>query len=267
MLNHGLLIRGYSPTSHNLIHFYGIPQLNNRLGFINPGLTLLVIWYNLQWMIPLKTITFMTSNIVKPVLTITSIISVGVRWGRYSSSRFMVKCFIFSVAFQLFWVKTTWPQKTPKECGAVMFVGFINTMKTIVIYSILKLYLPYTIVKHSWATYKPTERYLKGAPFCILFWPDRGPTMGRYRKKDGAWWWPWLERNSLPSLYIGSPIMDHDLILQYIGYRLVKSHIIINQQGFWTPLMWYLESSEKSLVPIGTFEFLLAFEHKTYKSI
>ena len=112
--------------------------------FINPGLTLLVIWYNLQWMIPLKAITFMTSNIVKPVLTITSIISVGVRWGRYSSSRFLVKCFIFSVAFQLLWVKTKWPQKTPKECGALQLclLVFINTMKTIVIYSIPKLYLP-----------------------------------------------------------------------------------------------------------------------------
>ena len=33
---------GVTPNSHNLIRLYRIPQLNNRLGFINPGLTLII---------------------------------------------------------------------------------------------------------------------------------------------------------------------------------------------------------------------------------
>ena len=42
-INHGLLTRGYSPNSHNMIIINGNPQWNIR--FINPGLTL----YNVKW--------------------------------------------------------------------------------------------------------------------------------------------------------------------------------------------------------------------------
>ena len=42
LLNHGLLIRGYSSNSHVIQYFFMVPsQLNSRLGFINPGLTLI----------------------------------------------------------------------------------------------------------------------------------------------------------------------------------------------------------------------------------
>ena len=41
LINHGLLIRGGSPNSHDLILFYGtFPIKQPFVGFINPGLTL-----------------------------------------------------------------------------------------------------------------------------------------------------------------------------------------------------------------------------------
>ena len=43
LINHGLLVRGYSSNSHFIQYFFMVPsQLNSRLGFIHPGLTLYV---------------------------------------------------------------------------------------------------------------------------------------------------------------------------------------------------------------------------------
>ena len=40
LINHSFLTRGYFPKSHNLIVKWYSPQLNSRLGFMNPGLIL-----------------------------------------------------------------------------------------------------------------------------------------------------------------------------------------------------------------------------------
>ena len=40
LINYGILIRGYSPNSDNLLLKWYPPQFNSCLGFINPGLTL-----------------------------------------------------------------------------------------------------------------------------------------------------------------------------------------------------------------------------------
>jgi hypothetical protein len=40
LINYGLWkLWGYPPNSHNMIHKFGTPQLNSRLGVMNPGLT------------------------------------------------------------------------------------------------------------------------------------------------------------------------------------------------------------------------------------
>ena len=45
MGNMMVLIRGYSSNSHFIWYFKGTPQLNSRLGFLNPGLTWIDLFF------------------------------------------------------------------------------------------------------------------------------------------------------------------------------------------------------------------------------